>query len=366
MTPGRVAPLIAALALAAPPAAAAPGRSENVFVVMLDGLRWQEVFTGADEALLNKDRGGVKDVADCRRRFWRDTPEARRAALLPFLWGTVAKDGRVYGSRLAGSPVRVTNGFNVSYPGYSEVLCGFPDLRIVNNAKVHNPNVTVLEWLHGRPGFKGRVAAFTSWEVFPFIINDRRSGIPVNAGFAPLTGVPDTPDVQMLNTLVGETAPAGEETRYDAFTHRAAMLYLAARKPRVLFVSFDETDAHGHGGRYDRLLAAAHKLDGFVRELWDAAQALPEYRGKTTLIVTTDHGRGDAPVEWKNHGARVDGADTFWAAVLGPDTSPGGEVRDTPVDQTQIAATVAAAVGEDYRAAVPRAGAPLPGAIRAR
>jgi hypothetical protein len=360
MTRRRFALVAAAVLVLAPCADAA----ENVLLVMLDGLRWQEVFTGADEALLNKDRGGVANVADCRKRFWRDTPEARREALLPFLWGTVAKDGRVYGNKLAGSPGRVTNGYNVSYPGYNEVLCGFPNPLITGNSKLYNPSTTVLEWLHGRPGFKDRVAAVTSWDVFPYIINDRRSGIPVNAGFAPLTGVPDTPDVRLFNRLSKETQPDGEETRYDAFTQKVALTVLAAKKPRVLFVSYDETDAHGHGGRYDRLLGAARKLDGFVRELWEAAQAMPEYRGKTALIVTTDHGRGDAPVEWKNHGAKVVGAEFFWAAVLGPDTPAGGEIRDTPIQQTQIAATVAAVVGEDYKAAVPRAGAALPGAVR--
>ncbi|MFO0796185.1 MAG: alkaline phosphatase family protein [Gemmataceae bacterium] len=352
-----------AVTLSAAPAAAAP-QTENVLWVMLDGLRWQEVFTGADEALLNKDRGGVKDVADCKARFWRDTPEARREVLLPFLWGTVAKGGRVYGNKLVGSPGRVTNLFNVSYPGYNEVLCGFPNPLITGNTKLYNPNATVLEWLHGKPGFKDRIAAVTSWDVFPYIINDKRSGIAVNSGFTPLTGLPDAPDLRLLNKLMTETGPDGEETRLDSLTHRAALMVLAAKKPRVLFVSYDETDAHGHGGRYDRLLAAAQKNDRFVRELWDAAQAMPEYRGKTTLVITTDHGRGDAPVGWKNHGAKEAGAEFWWAAVLGPDTPAGGEIRDTPTTQTQVAATVAAALGFDYRKDVPRAGAVLPGAVR--
>jgi hypothetical protein len=315
---------------------------------------------------MNKDRGGVTDLLATGKRFWRDTPEQRRAALLPFLWETIAKDGQVFGSHRTGSVGRVTNGHNFSYPGYSEVLCGFPDTAVKSNAKFYNRNATVLEWLHAKPEFAGKVAAFTSWDVFPFIINDKRSGIPVNAGLVPLAGVADTPEVRLLNRLTAEIPLAGEGTRPDALTFHAAMIYLKEKKPRVLFVSFDETDAQAHAGRYDRVLAGAHKADGFVRELWDTVQAMPEYRGKTTLIVTTDHGRGGAPVEWKNHNAKTKGAEFWWAAVLGPDTPPLGERKDTgPVTQDRAAATAAAALGYDYRAAVPKAGKPLPGAVRA-
>jgi hypothetical protein len=361
------AALLAAVTLAAvaadDPKPAKP-RTENVILVMLDGLRWQDVYTGADEALLDKTRGGVADVAAVKKRFWRDTPEERRSALMPFFWGTVATEGQVHGNKLKKSVGRVTNTTNVSYPGYSEVLCGFVDPLILGNAKISNRNETVLEWLHKKPGFEGKVAAFTSWEVFPYIINDKRSGIPVNGGYAPLKGVPDSPEVQLLNRLTAETPLDGEETRYDAFTFRAAMLYLKAKKPRVTFISFDETDAQGHAGRYDRLLHGAHKNDAFLKELWETVQSLPEYKGKTTLIVTTDHGRGDAPVEWKSHGAKTAGAEFFWFAIMGPDTPALGEVKDTEFTQTQVAATTAAALGYNYAAAVPRAGKPIAGAVK--
>jgi hypothetical protein len=46
--------------------------------------------------------------------------------------------------------------------------------------------------------------------------------------------------------------------------------------------------------------------------------------------------------------------------VIGPDTAPLGERTRVPeVHQAQIAATVAALLGKDYRAAVPAAAAPI-------
>jgi hypothetical protein len=345
---------------------AGPRRAtENVILVMADGLRWQEVFAGAEEALLNKERGGVQDVPGLRKQFWRDTPEERRAVLMPFTWGVIAKEGQLYGNRRAGSTSRVTNGLNFSYPGYNEVLCGFADPAITSNDRKNNANVTVLEWLHGRPGFRDRIAAFTSWDVFPFIINTERSRLPVNSGNQPLTGVPDSDAVRLLNRLITETVPPSGDTRHDSFTFHAALAYLKARKPRVLYVSFDETDNYGHAGRYDRLLRAVHQADDYVKTLWETVQAMPEYRGKTTLIFCPDHGRGDGPVEWKNHGKKVKGSEHTWVAILGPDTPALGE-RTTIADVThdQIAATLAAALDEDYRAACPRAGKPIADALK--
>ena len=48
-------------------------------------------------------------------------------------------------------------------------------------------------------------------------------------------------------------------------------------------------------------------------------------------------------------------------AMLGPGVARPGVVEGATVTTSQLAATVAALVGEDYRAAFPRAAAPLPG-----
>jgi bisphosphoglycerate-independent phosphoglycerate mutase (AlkP superfamily) len=131
-------------------------------------------------------------------------------------------------------------------------------------------------------------------------------------------------------------------------------------KPRVLFVGYGETDNWAHQGRYDLVLDSAHRFDHFVEQLWNTMQAMPQYRGTTTFIITTDHGRGSGPVEWKEHGVEEKGSENIWIAVMGPDTAPLGERAGVaPVMQAQIAATVAALVGEDYQAAVPKAAAPL-------
>jgi hypothetical protein len=353
--------LLRAAAAALPALASRPGaaqsrtRTRNVFLVMTDGLRWQEVFRGADAALLNKE-SGVADPDALRREYWRDTPQARREALMPFLWTTMARKGQIFGNRDAASEVSVANGMNFSYPGYSETLCGFADPRIDSNNKVPNPNVTVLEWLHGKPAYRGRIAAFGAWDVFPFIFNAQRAGFPVNAGYDPFVTQPPIPQMDLINKLKSETRVWDSEAM-DSFTFRTALEYVKQQKPRVLFLSLGETDEWAHEGKYAAYLHSAARVDASLKELWETAQALREYRDSTTLIFSCDHGRGEAPVEWKSHGQKVPDSKYIWMGFLGPDTRPLGERRDTaPLQQNQIAGTLAQLLGEDYRAATPKAG----------
>ena len=69
--------LVALLALIATNASAAPAlQTRHVLLVMADGVRWQEVFTGAEEQLISKEHGGVTKTNELRKEFWRNTPEA--------------------------------------------------------------------------------------------------------------------------------------------------------------------------------------------------------------------------------------------------------------------------------------------------
>ena len=72
---------------------------------------------------------------------------------------------------------------------------------------------------------------------------------------------------------------------------------------------------------------------------------MPEYRDQTTLILTADHGRGDAPVEWRSHGAKIKGAERIWIGVLGPDTPP-SDGKPLPKAGPVIPTVVAPAAAE--------------------
>jgi hypothetical protein len=346
--------------LLALPLHGADHKTRNVILVTTDGLRWQEVFQGAEEILLSKEFGNVGNTNALRKQFWRPDAAARREALFPFLWGTVAREGQLFGNRTRGSDVRVTNGRNFSYPGYNEFLTGIADPKIDSNDKNLNANTNVFEWLNTRPGFQGRVAAAVNWEVLPWILNAPRTKFPVWSGFDVPEGTVPLPVPEALTVLVEHGRTVWSGVLLDTFVGYAARHAVQTLKPRALYVSYGETDDWAHEGHYERYLKAAHEFDRFLGALWTQIQSMPEYRGTTSLVIAADHGRGPAPVAWKNHGREIVESAYLWMAVLGPDTPALGERSNVPVvRQSQIAATVAALVGEDYAGAFPQVAPPV-------
>jgi hypothetical protein len=327
-------------------------QTENVVLITLDGLRWQELFSGADPLLITHP-DYVQDTTALHQKFWRESPETRREVLMPFFTNTLARKGQVYGNRQENSMVNLTNRHWFSYPGYNEILTGYSDDdRIDSNDKIPNPNRTVLEHLNEQAEFSGRVAAFGSWDVFPYIINEERSGVPVNAGYEASLDTPLTDMEKAINTLQAEIPGHWPTVRMDAFTHHYALEYMKKHHPRVLYVAYGETDDFAHDGRYDHYLEAAHRTDRFIQDLWEFVQSDAQYRDKTTLIITTDHGRGTEPLDtWRSHGEDISGADEVWLAIMGPDTPqlPADELEGQYYS-SQIAPTLAAFLKASYQA----------------
>jgi len=344
------------LALLAPLAASA---AENVIFITWDGFRWQEMFGGAEQALISKDLGGVPEVAETKAAFWAATPQERREKLLPFVWGVVAKQGQIFGDPERKSIAKVTNGLKFSYPGYNEMFVGYPNPAIISNSKVNNPNVNVLEHLHRQKEFAGKVAAFATWDVMEFILHRERAGMIVHTGWIPLRDDPLTPGQKRVNDMVRDLPRLWRGNCYDVITHEAAKEHLLKHKPRVLYIGLGETDEWAHAKRYDLYLEAAQRSDRQLKELWELLQADPQYKGKTTVILTTDHGRGLGKL-WTNHSPTTEGAEFVWMAALGADIPALGVREGVETTQSQIAATLAAAVGVDYCKAYPRAASPLP------
>ena len=362
---------LSALALAfcgviQPSAAQSPSahKTENVIVVMIDGMRWQEVFRGADSKLLAQPGpaylGDAKALSEgATSHYGQSTAIERRRALMPFLWSTVATEGQIFGNRDLGSDSHVSNPFFFSYPGYAETLTGLVDPRVDSNDNRPNPNPTVFSWLNHQPGFEGRVAAFGAWGVFNGIFDKEHSGLVVNAGWDPFTSIPETPELALLNRLKAETVHIWEDEPFDPLPFHTALAYLKTRKPRVLFVGLGETDDWAHSGSYPYYLDAAHLADSYLRELWEQVQSMPEYKGKTTLIILPDHGRGEG-AEWTSHGQKIPASRQTWMAFLGPDTAAKGERgAGTEVTEAQVAATVASLLGQNYRSFAPKAAAPI-------
>jgi hypothetical protein len=319
----------------------------KVFLITLDGYRWQELFSGADSLLITN--GDYVDNPEAlQREFWRPSATERRAVLNPFIWNKVAKMGQIHGNRTRGSKVNLTNYMWFSYPGYNEILTGrADDERISSNAKQPNPNITLLEQFAQERGNAKKVAAFGSWDVFDFIVNEQRSGVYTNSGFDLSTDYPLSINEQLLNELQPVIPSPWGSVRLDGFTHQYAKAYLRKHHPDLIFISYGETDDFAHDGDYAAYLKSAHNTDKLIEDLWNFVQNDAYYKNNTTFIITTDHGRGTVPLDtWKGHGTSIKGADQTWFILFGNQVKPIGEINgDLQLYTNQVAPTVRQLLG---------------------
>lgn len=331
-------------------------QTENVIIITTDGFRWQDLFKGMDSAIANNSKYNQGDSSYLFEKYWSNDESERRKKLLPFLWSTVLNDGQLFGNRTAGSKVDNANPYWFSYPGYSEIMTGYADTAINSNSYDPNPNITVLEFLNKQPKLKGRIAAFGAWNAFDRILNEKRSGIPVMSGFDTVAGKNLTAQQKLINKMLLDSyRPWGNEECLDVFTHHAAFEYLKSKKPRVLYIAYGETDEWAHSGQYRSYLDAAHQVDAWLKDIWKFVQTDPQYKNKTTLLITTDHGRGDIEKEkWTSHNNKIQDAHEIWLAAIGPDSPARGELKsEMQLYQQQIAQTIAKLLGYTYKAKHP-------------
>ena len=333
---------------------------DSVVLVTIDGTRTEEIFGGLDLEVLKSTlpKGQMVESTPSYRRFWAASREERRRKLMPFLWTLVSEQGSIAGDAQAGSVVRVGNRHWFSYPGYAEILLGeHHDDVIKSNDPIRNPFSTVLEGIREQLGLQPeQVATFGSWSVFNEIVEHTDGATFVNAGVESVSRT----DVQLLNSLQTEVIAPWDNVRLDAFTFRLAMNHLATARPRVLYLALDETDDWAHDGKYDRVLEALARTDAQLQQLWTWVQNDPEYRSRTHLLVTVDHGRGHTPQDWRNHGAMVPGSDEVWIAFASPRIARRGVWQNhAPLSTSQIAATIASWMGVDWNATRPNAGRPI-------
>ena len=298
----------------------------KLFIITLDGFRWEELFNGADSAILNQALA-TPDAGISKALYWDDDVLVRRKRLMPFFWSVIAGHGQLYGNRLYDNKVNVSNPYALSYPGYSELLTGNVDFTIHSNSKKRNPNPTILEMLNQSSQYAGKVAAFASWDVFPYILNAKENQLVLNSGFDKIRGTALSSAENRINELQARITGNREETRYDELTYIACQEYIIRHKPSVVFLSFSGTDNAGHQKRYDHYLQQANNADRMIGELWRLIQSLPEYAGHTTFVITTDHGRGSSQSNWHKHGIFVAGSYQTWLALLGNGIVPAGEMK---------------------------------------
>ncbi|MEZ5308690.1 MAG: hypothetical protein R2684_16210 [Pyrinomonadaceae bacterium] len=334
--------------------------TENVILVTLDGVRVEEVFGGMDVALYKE----IDEKAESRaifKRFYAETERERREKLMPFFWRELMTNhGSIAGNRKLGSEAKTTNNHLFSYPGYSEIMTGEAhDDVIKSNDRIQNKYPSFLQFLKGKMNLGyNDVASFASWNVFNEIVSSRAGEFEINAGYESYSS--DDPAAIRLSREQFETPTPWDSVRHDYYTFNLALSHLKRYGPKVIHIGLGETDDWSHGGRYDLTLDALHRSDRYLAELWGFLESDKRYKGKTSLIVAVDHGRGTSAKTWSGHGSDIPEARNIWIAFVSPEMKQRGEWKNKKtIYQNQIAATLCAFLGYDLKEQNPNAGKPV-------
>jgi hypothetical protein len=335
----------------------AQSQAPNLIIITTDGYRWQELFKGMDAELAANPKFNQGDSADLIKKYGGATDQERRQKLMPFFWNTIATEGMLFGNRTIGNKVDVANPHWFSYPGYNEILTGYPDTAINSNDYPPNPHTNVFAFLNKEAAYKNKVAAFGAWDAFDRILNEKVSGFPVINGFESITQLLQDPVAKSISQgLQDSYKPFKEVECLDVYTHQQAMHYLQSKKPKALYISYGETDEWAHHAHYRDYLDAAHQVDAWIASIWNWAQSTPGYKDNTYILVTTDHGRGFKE-GWTDHGADVNGASSIWFALMGPGLQKigplGEQTKQSQLYQKQLAATMTKLMGKPFKAAHP-------------
>ena len=281
-------------------AGAADKTESNVILLTLDGVRWQEVFHGVDEQLSQGKPLGTKTI-------------------FPFLTGTLTKQGMLIGDRQGGDEVTVANPWLNSLPAYQSIMAGSAQ-PCRSNACGQIGVETLPERLAKVIGGNRRnFATIASWEK----ISDAAEHVPgttfVNAGMRALDDGRSDSELEALNKAQQEDTPPWGNARFDKYTFQHAMRYLKLHKPRFLFISLDDSDEWGHKNNYPNYVSTLRQYDQWIEKLVSTLDEMGDYGKATTLIVMTDHGRGDGE-DWKEHGSGYPSSKFTWFYIRSPKT----------------------------------------------
>jgi hypothetical protein len=269
--------------------------AEHVVLVVIDGVKWQDVF------------GASEDATDA----------------MPTLQRWMNVEGAVIGAPGIGVPMRASGPNYVSLPGYVELFTGRPSPCQENECTLPRLD-TFVDLLPGETtpdGARHGSAIVSSWEAIGPIV--RTKGVTITAGRHFRVGKLDGE----LDGAVDAAAkldpyPGVWDYRPDAATADIALDVLRQREPQFLFVGLGDTDEYAHRGDRDAYLAAMKNADAFLERLDDTLRD-EGLLSSTTILVTTDHGRADS---FREHGWGWPESKRVWLVAKGAGIAARGAV----------------------------------------
>jgi hypothetical protein len=305
-----------------------------VVLVVLDGVRAQEVFGGADRGLARSR--GLNPLA------WANPRD-----LTPNLQRWLDSDAIALGVPGHGPEMVASGPRFISLPGYLEIFAGKPDPACEGNECVRPPVHTIVDDVRESSGADD-VAVITSWPNIARAAAGDPAPYVMSAGRKLLSRGDvlraDPATVPLLERGARVKAWPGEgDYRPDAYTAPVALRYLETARPRLLFVGLGDADEYAHRSDYHGYLDAVHASDAFLGDLQTTLARMGARGRHTTVLVTADHGRAYSFVD---HGARYPESARVWLVAGGGDVQGHGLVAaDRRHTLSDIAPTVRSLLG---------------------
>ena len=266
-------------------------QTKNVFLVVMDGVRYSETF------------------GDPTHQF------------IPHIWNDLRPLGTIY--------TNFRNDFiTVTVPGHTAMLTGvWQNIKNDGTERPHHP--TVFEYYR------------------------KETGAPINKTWVVVqhmnlirTDYSDHPDYgERYKARIdspGLHKPGELEHAGDVATLDILEAVMRRDHPSLVMVNFGMTDSMGHSGSWSAYTNAIRDADMLIYYLWLKIQNDPVYKEKTTIFITNDHGRHLDGIKtgFQAHGDDCEGCRHVMMLVIGPDT----EVN-TVVDATRQLIDVAPTIG---------------------
>lgn len=289
-------------------------KTKYVFIAAIDGLRYDEGFGAGN-------------------------------TYIPFLWDSLAPKGTIFTNFY-------NTGITTSNSGHSQITNGVRQVLLINtNSRISPDNfsdVCPLELEYSNKNssdvLPGGLSIDTDLRPTEPTIGEyyrKFSGAPANQvyyinGHSQIWRNP----VSLFPGYGPDVAPIVIPVRSDLETLDSAYALMDRDHPKICYVLFGAVDAAGHSGDTTNYHSQIRQVDSLIYQLWNRIQSDSIYANKTTLLITTDHGRHDEQHGgWRNHGDQCSGCRHVFLIGLGPDIKS-NTIIETVHDHVDIAPTV--------------------------
>lgn len=201
----------------------------------------------------------------------------------------------------------VANKYKISYPGYNDILTGKVNPNIKSNKSVNNSQKTFFEKYNLKPTLS------FGWVRFKQIYNISRSHLNIPS-LSILSRKKykqhkyNSPKKLPICSNVG--LPKSIYKNIDdclTFEMFLNSWFKNNNSPKCGHLGFLASDEWAHRGDWYKYIKSISYYDECINYLWKKTN--PE-----TIIITTDHGRGDK--YWKNHYNNLPRSERTWCIII--------------------------------------------------